>query len=122
MKKILVVDDQQEIRDLVEVTLRVSDFKIFKAETGERAIEIARLEKPDLIIMDVMMPGKIDGLEATRVIKSDKETRNCIVLMLTAKGQKVDIANGSSAGADEYFVKPFSPLELIQKVEEILDV
>jgi len=121
MKKILVVDDQQEIRDLVEVTLRVADFKIFKAETGEKAIKIAREEKPELIIMDVMMPGSIDGLEATRQIKADKKTRSCYVLLLTAKGQTDDIEAGKDAGADEYFVKPFSPLELIRKVEEILE-
>ncbi len=63
MKKILVVDDQQEIRDLLEVTLRVSDFEIIQAETGESAIDIARKEKPDLIIMDVMMPGKLTGMK-----------------------------------------------------------
>ena len=121
MKKILVVDDQQEIRDLVEVTLGVSDFQILKADSGEKAIEIAKEEKPDMIIMDVMMPGKLDGLEATRIIKSDEELKDCIILMLTAKGQKIDLEAGNKAGADEYFVKPFSPLELIRKVEDILE-
>ncbi len=121
MKTILVVDDQQEIRDLVEVTLRVSDFKILKASTGEEAIDLAKDERPDLIIMDIMMPGKIDGLEATRILKANDKTKNCIILMLTAKGQKIDLEDGNKAGADEYFVKPFSPLELIRKVEEILE-
>ena len=121
MKTILVVDDQQEIRDLVEVTLRVSDFKILKASTGEDAIDLAKNENPDLIIMDIMMPGRIDGLEATRILKADEKTKNCTILMLTAKGQKIDLEAGDLAGADEYFVKPFSPLELIRKVEEILE-
>ncbi|MCK4888357.1 MAG: response regulator [Candidatus Aminicenantes bacterium] len=121
MKTILVVDDQQEIRDLVEVTLRVSDFKILKASTGEEAINLAKKENPDLIIMDIMMPGRIDGLEATRILKADEKTKNCTILMLTAKGQKIDLEAGDIAGADEYFVKPFSPLELIRKVEKILE-
>jgi two-component system, OmpR family, phosphate regulon response regulator PhoB len=119
MRKILIVDDQAEVRELVEVTLEVEDYEIFTAENGEKAIEIAKTEKPDLIIMDVMMPG-IDGLEATRRIKSDPELNNCKIIMLTAKGQKDDVEEGYKSGADEYFTKPFSPLELIRKVEEVL--
>lgn len=121
MKQILIVDDQPEIRDLVEVTLRVSDYNILKASNGEEAVEIAKKEKPDLIIMDIMMPGNIDGLEATKIIKENPQTENITILILTAKGQKQDIKNGKNAGADGYFVKPFSPLELIRKVESVLD-
>ncbi len=86
MKKILIVDDQAEVRELVEVTLRIEDYQIFKAKSGEEAIEIATAEKPELIIMDIMMPGGMDGLEATRIIKNDPETGGCKVIMLTAKG------------------------------------
>lgn len=121
MKKILVVDDQMEVRELVEVTLRTGDYQIFKTDSGEAAIQIAQKEKPDLIIMDVMMPGKIDGLGATQQIKNIPETQNCKIIMLTAKGQQADKEAGEAAGADEYFTKPFSPLELIRKVEKILD-
>lgn len=120
MKKILIVDDQLEVRELVEITLKSDDYEVFKAESAEKAIEITKTENPDLIIMDIMMPGGIDGLEATRIIKSNPETKDCSIIMLTAKGQQLDREKGFKAGADGYFVKPFSPLELINKVEEIL--
>lgn len=120
MKKILIVDDRLEVRELVEVTLRPGDYKIMQAESGERAVEIARAEQPDLIIMDVMLPGGMDGLETTRILKKDPATRTSTILMLTAKGQQIDRKAGLDAGADDYFVKPFRPLELIKKVEEIL--
>ncbi len=120
MKKILIVDDQVEVRELVEVTLRAEDYRIFQAKSGEEAIEIAKTEKPDLIIMDIMMPGGMDGLEATRVLKGDPETKDCIIIMLTAKGQQADREAGLEAGASDYFAKPFSPLDLIKKVEEVL--
>ena len=119
-KKILIVDDQSEVRELVEVTLRLEDYQIFQAKNGDEAIKLARAEKPDLVIMDVMMPGGIDGLEATRVLKNDPETKGCQIIMLTAKGQQDDQEKGFKAGADDYFSKPFSPLELIKKVEEVL--
>lgn len=120
MKKILIVDDQKEVRELVEVTLSVEDYRIFKAENGEEAVWLARAEKPDLIIMDVMMPGAIDGLEATQILKSDQETKDCQVIMLSAKGQQYDRDKGLEMGADYYFIKPFSPLDLIMKVEQVL--
>jgi len=120
MKKILIVDDQMEVRELVEVTLRVDGYEIFQAESGEKAIEIAKSEKPELIIMDIMMPGGMDGLEATQIIKNDPETEGCTVIMLTAKGQQADKEIGLKAGASDYFAKPFSPLDLMRKVEEVL--
>jgi len=120
MKKILIVDDQKEVRELVEVTLRVGDYQVLPAKSGKEAIDIAKSEKPDLIIMDIMMPGGMDGLEATRALRKDPETKNCRIIMLTAKGQEADKKKGVDAGADDYFTKPFSPLELIKKVEEIL--
>ena len=120
MKKILIVDDQLEVRELVEVTMRAGDYQILKAQSGEEALEIVKAEKPELIIMDVMMPGGMDGLEATRILKNDPETKDCKIIMLTAKGQQNEREKGIEAGADDYFVKPFSPLELIRKVEEFL--
>jgi CheY-like chemotaxis protein len=120
MKKVLIVDDRLEVRELVEVTLRVKDYQILEASNAEEAIKTVKAEKPDLILMDVMMPGGMDGLEATRVLKSDPETRDCPIVMLTAKGQKIDMEKGLEAGAEDYFIKPFSPLELIKKIEEIL--
>ena len=120
MKKILIVDDQLEVRELVEVTLRADDYRILQASSGEESLKTARTEKPDLILMDIMMPGGMDGLEATRIIKNDPQTKDCTVIMLTAKGQQVDKAKGLEAGASEYFAKPFSPLELIRTVEKHL--
>lgn len=120
MKKILIVDDQQQVRELVEVTLRGENYHVLQAKSGEEAVKTAKKEKPELIIMDIMMPGKIDGLEATHRIKNGPETKECKVIMLTAKGQDADIEKGYQAGAEGYFVKPFSPLDLIKKVEESL--
>ncbi|MBW1716312.1 MAG: response regulator [Deltaproteobacteria bacterium] len=120
MKKILIVDDQVEIRKLVEVTLGSGGYQIFQAESGEEAIEIARAEKPHLIIMDIIMPEGIDGITATHILKNDPETKQSTILMLTGRDQEADREMGLQAGADGYFVKPFSPLELIKKVEEVL--
>lgn len=120
MKTIMIVDDQMEIRELVEVTLNVGEYRILKAGSGEEALALAREHHPDLVIMDVMMPGGMDGLQATRLLREDAAIRDGKIIMLTAKGQKADIEKGLLAGADDYFVKPFSPLDLIRKVEEVL--
>jgi CheY-like chemotaxis protein len=121
MKKIIIVDDDAGIRELVDMTLRSDDYQIFQIESGEKAIEIARAERPDLIIMDVMMPGGMDGFEATRIIKNDPETKGGAIIILSGKGQDAEREKGFAAGADDYFTKPFSPLALIKKVEEVLD-
>lgn len=120
MKTILIVDDKAEVRELVEVTLRVGDYRILQAESGDQALEIARAERPELILLDVMMPGGIDGFEVCEQLKSDPATEGITIIMLTAKGQEVDKERGSQVKADGYYTKPFSPLELLQKVEEIL--
>ncbi|MGR3317788.1 MAG: response regulator transcription factor [Candidatus Anammoxibacter sp.] len=120
MKKILIVDDQKEVRELVEVTLRVGDYEILQAKSGEEALETVSSAKPDLVIMDVMMPGGMDGYEATKAIRSNPDAKDTIIIMLTAKGQQADKEKGLEAGANDYFAKPFSPLELINKVEEVL--
>ena len=120
MKKILIVDDEEKIRRLVEVTLMSDDHRVLEAENGKEAIEIAKAEKPELIIMDIMMPGGMDGLEATRLLKNDPETKDCYILILTAMGQQTDRKKGFEVGADDYFAKPFSPLDLLKKVEEVL--
>jgi len=121
MKKILIVDDDSGIRELVDTTLGSDDYQIIHAKNGEGAIEIAKAEKPDLTIMDLMMPGYVDGLEATRILKGDPETRDSPIIILSGKGQEIERKKGLEAGADEYFTKPFSPLALIKKVEEFLD-
>ncbi len=120
MKRILIAEDQYEVRELVQATLRIGNYQILQAENGMQAVEMARLHRPDLILMDVMMPGEIDGLEATRRIRDDPATAGCRIIMLTAKGQTLDREEGLRAGADDYFPKPFSPLALIRKIEEFL--
>jgi DNA-binding response OmpR family regulator len=120
MKKILIVDDHEKVRVLVRKTLSFGDYLILEAGTGEDAVRIARAECPEVIIMDIMMPGKIDGLAAVRIIKRDPGTKDCYVMMLTAKGQESDRKKGLESGADDYFAKPFRPRDLIAKVDEIL--
>ena len=120
VKTILVVDDLKEVRDLVEATLDVGDYTIIKAESGEKAIEIAKETKLDLIIMDVMMPNGIDGLATTKAIKNGTMNKEAKVIILSAQGQELDQQKGFDAGADDYFIKPFSPLDLITKVDQVL--
>ena len=122
MKKILIVDDQLEVRELVQVTLEIGDYQILTAGNGQEAIDVAQREHPDIILLDIMMPGSdVDGLEACRRLKSDSDTNDITIVMLSAKGQDDDIEIGKEAGADDYFTKPFSPIALIEKVEEIMN-
>ena len=120
MKKILIVDDKKEVRELVEVTLNIGDYEISQAENGKAAVKIARSELPDLILLDVQMPGEMDGFEVCETLKNDPETAGITIIMLTAMGQEIDKERGDKAGCDGYYTKPFSPLELMSKVEEIL--
>ncbi len=121
MKKILIVDDQREIRDLIATTLRIGPYEIFQAANGPEALDLAQREKPDLILLDVMMEaGGMDGFEACRRIKTALETCHSFVMILTARGQKSDLEQGFAAGANDYFTKPFSPLELMAKVDEVM--
>jgi len=121
MKKILIVDDQPKVRELVSVTLEIGPYQILAAESGDQALEIAKKELPDIILLDVMMPNSIlDGLDVCRLLKSDERTQDIYIVMLTAKGQEWDKQAGQAAGADDYFVKPFDPLELMNKVDQIL--
>ncbi len=121
MKKILIADDRSETRELVRVTLSEEDFEILEAGDGGQALQLARSESPDLLILDVMMPGGLDGYQVCKQLKSDEKTSETIVLMLTAKGQDVDRETGFECGADGYFTKPFSPLQLLDKVNEVLN-
>jgi len=121
MKKILIVDDQPEVRELVSVTLELEDYQLLTAINGQEALESARKELPDLILLDIQMPGEMDGLEVCRLLKDSKETQDIYIIMLTSKGQEWDVEIGREVGADDYFIKPFSPIKLIKKVEEVLE-
>ncbi len=119
MSKILLVDDHSDIRRLIRITLGKS-FEVLEAEDGVTGLEIVRTQKPDLVVLDIMMPGKLDGLQVLTAIKEDPELAATKVIMVTARGQAHDYEAGMSRGADAYFIKPFSPLQLVACIKETL--
>ncbi len=120
MKKILLADDEPAVRRLVTATLAdESRYQILEASDGVEALNIARVERPALLLLDVNMP-ELDGFEVCRALKADPATRDIVVVMLTALAQPTDRERGIAAGADGFFTKPFSPLALLEKVEEVL--
>lgn len=116
MQKILIVDDEKEIRDLIEIYLKSEGYETLKAADGEEALRILSMEEPDLIILDVMMP-KMNGIDACLKIR---EERQMPIIMLSAKSEDVDKILGLNMGADDYLTKPFNPLELIARVKSQL--
>ena len=116
--KILAVDDEKHIVRLVQITLEKEGYELVTASTGREALEKVASEKPDLVVMDVMMP-EMDGLEALEKMKSDPATANIPVIMLTAKAQDSDVFRGWQSGADLYLTKPFNPAELVTFVKRI---
>ena len=120
MMKVLIADDELGIRSLVRMTLTDSRYEIVEAKDGEEALNMARRENPRIVFLDVNMP-KRSGLEVCRALKGDAAAANMTIVMLTAMGQEADVEAGFEAGADDYFTKPFSPIALLRKVDEILD-
>ena len=120
MKKILVADDDPTIRLLVNATLRRDTYTLMEAVDGQQTLEVARKERPDLILLDVGMP-LLDGFEVCRQLKSDPETDTIHIVMLTARAQETERQLGDAAGADGYFTKPFSPLALLNKISDVLE-
>ena len=118
-EKLLVVDDEEDILELVRFNLDKEGFKVVCSATGEDALIKARRESFDLIILDLMLPG-IDGLEVTRKLKDDSDTRVVPIVMLTAKGEEPDVVTGLELGADDYITKPFSPRILVARVRAVL--
>ena len=114
--KVLVVDDEEYIQHILNFSFGAEGYEVITAADGEEAVTMARSEKPDIIVLDIMMP-KMDGYEACKQIKTDPQTQNIPVILLTAKGREVDRKLGAEAGADDYVVKPFSPGRLIERVE-----
>lgn len=119
--RILIVEDQTDICKLIRMTLEFGDFEIHDAHDGESGLNMARAMKPHVMLLDVMMPGLLDGYQVCSRIKQDPDLKHIQVIMLTARGQATDLQAGSAAGADAYLVKPFSPLELIERVEAMAD-
>jgi DNA-binding response OmpR family regulator len=119
MAKVLLVDDHSDIRRLVRITLGKT-FEVLEAEDGTSALEIVRRQKPELVVLDIMMPGELDGLQVLDAIKADANLAATRVIMVTARGQAQDYDYGMQHGADAYFIKPFSPLALVASIKEIL--
>lgn len=117
-KKILVVDDEKHIVRLVQVNLERRGYQVITAYDGLECLEKVKKEKPDLIILDVMMP-RLDGFETLKRLKADPETRDIPVVMLTARAQDKDVLTGYTLGTDLYLTKPFSPIELLTMVQRI---
>jgi len=119
MHKILVIDDDQDILDLIGFNLNRSSMECITATDGTLGLEKARREYPDLIILDIMLPG-LSGIEILKTLKNDSKTRGIPVIMLTAKGEEVDRVLGLELGADDYVTKPFSVRELILRIQKQL--
>jgi two-component system phosphate regulon response regulator PhoB len=120
MKTVLIVDDKPEVRELIEVTLRIGDYRFLCASSGPQGVAMASESCPDIVIMDVMMPGEYDGLEAVRRIRANPDLREVSIIMLTAKSSFADSEAGLATGADAYLTKPFGPLELMRTVDRVL--
>jgi Response regulators consisting of a CheY-like receiver domain and a winged-helix DNA-binding domain len=119
-KNILVVEDHPETRDLLSYHLKNAGYQVRAASNGQLGLEIAARSKPDLVLLDVMLPGGMDGLEVCRRLKQDQRTRHVPVIMLTALGDEVDRIVGLELGAEDYVAKPFSPRELLLRVKAVL--
>ncbi len=118
-KRILLVDDEPDFVETVEFFLSGSDYQVFVAKNGKEALEQVNKKKPDLILLDFMMP-EMDGLEACRRLKNDPETNSIPIIMLTAKGRKEDVVDALAAGVNSYMVKPFKLPDLVKRIEQIL--
>lgn len=116
---ILIVDDEEDILELIKFNLKGEGYNILQAMTGEEGIKIAKQSGPDLMVLDLMLPG-IDGLEVTRYLKNNDATTDIPIVMLTAKGEESDIITGLELGANDYISKPFSPRELTARIRAIL--
>ena len=119
MAKILIAEDERDIRDLVAFTLRFAGYEVFAAANGEEAVEMAPNVNPDLILMDVRMP-RMTGYEACKIMKLNPDLKDIPIVFLSAKGQEAEIQLGLDAGAEEYLLKPFAPDQLTSHVKTIL--
>ncbi len=116
---ILIAEDERDIRELIVFTLQISGFNVVQVPNGEEAVKKAVEMGPDLILMDVRMP-KMTGYEACKVLKEQESTKDIPIVFLSAKGQEAEISTGLEMGAEEYFLKPFAPDELTERVNKIL--
>ena len=117
--KVLIVEDDPDIIDILSYNLKQADLKVTSVPDGSSALAEVKRRLPDLILLDLMLP-KVDGLEVCRLLKSDPETKNVPIIMITAKGDEVDRIVGLELGADDYIIKPFSPREVVLRVRSVL--
>ena len=117
-KKVLIVDDEPNVRRLLH-TILSKNFEVFEGEDGKQAIEIANIQQPDVILMDMIMP-RMDGLTACHVIKNDPATKSIPIIMVTAIGFELNIKLSQQMGANAYVTKPFTPNDLLDKIEQVL--
>lgn len=122
MKTILIVDDQATIRQLLEISLRAKNRTILLAASGEQALELARGIRLDLVIMDLMMPGGIDGFQTIECLRNDVAVVDCPVLILTAKDQHAERMRAAEMKVDDYLAKPFKLEDLYDRVNRLLDI
>ena len=116
-KKLLIVDDVGEVRKLLRLTLGYGKYQLYEAANAKDALEVAQRVVPDVMVLDVMMPGEMDGFQLCEAIRQDARMKSMFVVLLTARGQKADLEEGKRVGADAYIVKPFSPNHLIEVIE-----
>ncbi|MDZ4859665.1 MAG: response regulator transcription factor [Candidatus Hydrogenedentes bacterium] len=116
---ILVVDDEEDILELVEYNLVKAGYRVTCVPTGGEAVKAARGSMPDLVVLDLMLPG-LDGLEVCTLLKNDPKTKDAAIVMLTARGEEQDIVRGLELGADDYITKPFSPRILLARIQAVL--
>ena len=119
MTVVLVADDDADIRDLVAFKLEQAGFEVIAVEDGHSALEQAQSRKPTLAVLDVSMPG-LSGIDVCRMLRADSATAGILIIMLTARVQEQDVEGGFSAGADDYVTKPFSPRELVSRIQALL--
>lgn len=118
-QRILIVEDHADIRKLIRMTLEFEAYEIHEAATADAGLEAVRSLRPDLLLLDIMMPGDMNGLDLCRRLKSDETLGRPRVVLLTARSQSQDIEAGMNAGADAYLLKPFSPLKLIETINSL---
>jgi len=116
---VLVADDDADIRDLVAFKLEQAGFEVIAVEDGQTALDQARSRQPTLAVLDVSMPG-LSGIDVCRMLRSEPATAGMLIIMLTARVQEQDVEGGFSAGADDYVTKPFSPRELVSRIQSLL--
>ncbi|HET9517129.1 MAG TPA: response regulator [Actinoplanes sp.] len=120
MTVVLVADDDDDIRDLVTLKLEQAGFDVIAVEDGQSALEQARSRQPRVAVLDVSMPG-LSGIDVCRMLRADATTAQMLIIMLTARVQEEDVEGGFSAGADDYVTKPFSPRELVSRIQASLN-